>query len=356
MRFYEIIPPDNYENRNGFNNHPLIDALTKKEKQLLEKELITRLSSEDELDKLVVETLAYLKSSNSLYLLNEKLANTSEPTIKLTIAWAIFEIIQDNKMVGIVLDSIKKIDNKSDAYYVYKLTDAFYKLAKFHNVKIDLVLKRYTSRSEFLLAYNAERALRIAQEIKEFNNFWNENYPESLPIGHELRIDYSERWFRIHNFQDSKRYAQNDGDYELLLNRQNQLITDLFGKGTEFFILFGMYDGDKSINKNYWTIPEINESVSLKVFELHNLMPGKYKEGTIYRVFGKTDIWESNKINNILKAIADDEIRAIFISSSRNCIIAPYDGGVDIIVKTTQLRDEQKLKYQAWLSAREDCL
>jgi len=63
---------------------------------------------------------------------------------------------------------------------------------------------------------------------------------------------------------------------------------------------------------------------------------------------------ENGMKNQILKAIADDEIRAMFICPSRNCIISPYDGGVDIIVDSTKRRNELKEKYKNWLSERED--
>ncbi len=56
----------------------------------------------------------------------------------------------------------------------------------------------------------------------------------------------------------------------------------------------------------------------------------------------------------LLKEIAEYELRAYFISIAKECIIAPYDGGMDIILKDTATRDRYKLKYQEWLSLRED--
>jgi len=37
-------------------------------------------------------------------------------------------------------------------------------------------------------------------------------------------------------------------------------------------------------------------------------------------------------------------------------IAAPYDGGVDFILKNNQTRDNFKEKYKEWLSEREDGL
>ena len=69
----EVIPPKDYQHRNGFNNIPIIDELTANEKQLLEEALIRKLQSEaaKEIDTLIVETLAYLKSVASLPILKK---------------------------------------------------------------------------------------------------------------------------------------------------------------------------------------------------------------------------------------------------------------------------------------------
>ena len=61
-------------------------------------------------------------------------------------------------------------------------------------------------------------------------------------------------------------------------------------------------------------------------------------------------------MNDILKSIADDEISLMFVCPSKKCIVAPYDGGVDIILDTTENRDKIKPRYQDWLSPREDGL
>ena len=82
--------------------------------------------------------------------------------------------------------------------------------------------------------------------------------------------------------------------------------------------------------------------------------PEEYEDKMNFDIFVKIENWKKDSRNEILKAIADDEIRAILICSSRNCIIAPYDGGVDIIVDTYEKRDELKKKYKKWFSERKD--
>ena len=159
----EVIPPSDYQHRNGFNNTHIIDELTDNERQLLEKALIQKLQLEvgEEIDTLIVETLAYLKSVASLPVLKKLLEGCNDIIIRLRIATSVFEINQDVEMVDIAVSSVKQMDNKKDAYYIYKLTSAFYYLAKFKNEKTTHLIKEYTSHPEYLISYNAKQALGI---------------------------------------------------------------------------------------------------------------------------------------------------------------------------------------------------
>jgi hypothetical protein len=55
----EIIPPDDYQHRNGFCNESYIDKLNDLEKIQVEDELINMFQKSDDL--LIADTLAYMK-------------------------------------------------------------------------------------------------------------------------------------------------------------------------------------------------------------------------------------------------------------------------------------------------------
>ena len=67
-------------------------------------------------------------------------------------------------------------------------------------------------------------------------------------------------------------------------------------------------------------------------------------------------IWQAKKFDNLLKDIAEDNLKAFFVSMSKAILIAPYDGGVDLILKDSETRDVYKQKYSDWLPAKEDGL
>jgi hypothetical protein len=187
----------------------------------------------------------------------------------------------------------------------------------------------------------------------EFIDYWNKEYKESLPINHELKMAYPDRWLRIHSLPESKRYAENEGEYRIILDRQNQLINDLIGEESEIAISFGLYRWDLT-NDNYKELTDFGEFQKVLRIDLQKERPKEYEDETYYDIYVKTESWKNGSRNEILKAIADDEIRAMFVSPSNKCVIAPYDGGVDVIVDSTEKRDKLKAKYVSWLSDRED--
>jgi len=82
----ELIPPADYQHRNGFSNEHLVLNLTVQNKQEVEKRLIKMLETKD--DELIGETLAILKSTDSLSSLNKRLNSAKSGTSK--IIWASF--------------------------------------------------------------------------------------------------------------------------------------------------------------------------------------------------------------------------------------------------------------------------
>ncbi|MCK5831651.1 MAG: hypothetical protein KAH20_15255 [Methylococcales bacterium] len=191
--------------------------------------------------------------------------------------------------------------------------------------------------------------------MKIFNTYWKQEFPNLLPFGYELRHHFPERWFRIHSLPKSKRYADTEEEYQIIFDRQNQLFDAIFGEGTKIIIVFGLCTNDIT-NDNYNNIFDYNKFEKVNSIDLNQFQPENYDENIFLDIYTKIDKWHKNSYNKILKAIADDEIRMLFICPSKNRVVVPYDGGVDIIVENETARDKFKSKYIKWLSYREDGL
>ena len=189
----------------------------------------------------------------------------------------------------------------------------------------------------------------------EFNKYWDKNYPESNPIGHELRSVYPNRWLRIHSLPESKRYAESENEYQIILDRQNKLISELIGENSEIIIVSGQYETELT-DEISTELYDYGKFEKCRTIELHKVYPEEHEDEYFYDVYYRLDIWKRNSKNELLKNIADDKLRAMFVCPKRNCIVAPYDGGMDIVVDSQEKRDEIKAKYKNWLSEREDGL
>jgi hypothetical protein len=198
---------------------------------------------------------------------------------------------------------------------------------------------------------------------EQFDKFWHSTYPATVPLSELFRIEYADRWFRIHSLPESKRYPESALDFSILLYRQNTLIADLLGNKSDLLLVTGEYDFEPDKYKNWQFSPEGSIKnlafTELKPVELDKLepdprTPDENKAGELYRLVLAEIDWQFGAWDMLLKEIAEYELRAYFISIAKECIIAPYDGGMDIILKDTATRDRYKLKYQEWLSLRED--
>lgn len=58
----------------------------------------------------------------------------------------------------------------------------------------------------------------------------------------------------------------------------------------------------------------------------------EFDKETTYRPFFAEITWEQNKYDSMLRSIADDEMRAFFISVDKKCLMAPYDGSMDFVL------------------------
>ncbi len=194
---------------------------------------------------------------------------------------------------------------------------------------------------------------------EEFNTYWTKTFPKTNPISHLFKHDYSERWFRIHSLPESKRYAANDADWEILLSRQNEIITDLFGVDNTLLLVTGDYDLEDQKTIHVTDDEEILKPFSfvrLDNIELNKIDAERYDEPNIYRPAFAQTIWKPNYHDKLLREIANDNVRAFFVSFEKNVIVAPYDGGIDFVLKDSLTREKYQNKYKQWLSEREDGL
>jgi hypothetical protein len=156
----KIIPPADYQHRNGFSNDNIIANLTSNEKELVESDLIDRIKTAP-LDTLVVDTLAYMRSKSAIEPLKAKLQSEQDNLIKIIIAANIFKIQRDEKLIDISIDAFKKIERLPQNYFYNRsaLISSFYYLTMFQDQKVNELIMHHFKHPDYLVSYNAKRCL-----------------------------------------------------------------------------------------------------------------------------------------------------------------------------------------------------
>lgn len=62
---------------------------------------------------------------------------------------------------------------------------------------------------------------------------WQQRWPESRPVGHELRTGEHDRWVRFHSLPQSKRYPDSPSEYATLLDRHHAVLATLLALSAE---------------------------------------------------------------------------------------------------------------------------
>jgi hypothetical protein len=191
----------------------------------------------------------------------------------------------------------------------------------------------------------------------QFQDFWANNYPNIPPINHLFKRLLKDRWLRIHSLPESKRYAETDEEWAILLERQNTVFADLMPINEEICIVSGIFSNeDTFFEKDIFDTLPYHKTLNFKeldALDMFKLSGDWYDEGMTFTPCFAEEIYAPNKFDSILKSIANDEWRLFFLDPKSSNIIAPYDGGVDIIFGDEGPLSIFKKKYENWLSKNE---
>jgi hypothetical protein len=184
---------------------------------------------------------------------------------------------------------------------------------------------------------------------QDIEHYWQEHFALCPPINYLLKVFYTNRWLLIHSLPDSKQYAETEAEWAILFETQNQILNDVFKESEELILFTGLFSHSKILFEDEGLID--NEALKSFVFEplqkidLYAMSKEYCEANTFYTPHFVTVFYKANGYIHILKSIANDKVRAFFLSPTTNSIVAPYDGGVDIFYADTTTRDFYKIKY-----------
>ena len=168
-------------------------------------------------------------------------------------------------------------------------------------------------------------------------DLWRSFYADKSPISYGLREQIPDLWFRIHSLPESKRYAENEEEMREILRRHNQIASEILGENAPCIVFFPGY----SIHK----FPELFERFERQFFYRFR------SEDLRLTMFAAQTSWRNHRFDEILCRVANWEIsRVLWMNAESGEIFAPYDGGADLFLSSTERRDDLRACYSDWLS------
>ncbi len=187
-----------------------------------------------------------------------------------------------------------------------------------------------------------------------FKHFWEQQFGDVLPLGHELREALPNRWSRVHSLPGGKRYAETEAEDAVILERHVAIANAVLGAGEPCWLSACVFDhpGELTRDSTYSAVTELG----LREAFTREFSASSHDERVSVRIFAGAAVWDAARFQKWLRAIANDELRLLWICMATGAVFAPYDGGADLILPMEADRSRVEAELQSWRSDRDDGL
>ncbi|MGW6023404.1 DUF3885 domain-containing protein [Streptomyces sp. NPDC055099] len=141
---------------------------------------------------------------------------------------------------------------------------------------------------------------------------------------------------------ESQRYAEDESEYAVVLERYNTVLDELFA-GADVYVITPLWTTEAEVplsrpGASYW--------------RSHLVMDDPDPEFRTYcHLFTTRRPWQRGCIDDLLRDIADEKVAGVLITDTRmQRIHCPYDGGADVFLPTPEERDRIRDRHAHWLS------
>jgi hypothetical protein len=193
--------------------------------------------------------------------------------------------------------------------------------------------------------------------MSDFAELWRAFYPNAEPTGWRMRAAGVRHWVRFHSLPHSKRYAETEDEYSVLLARQNSLASAALGEKHPCWLV-----------QACWVTPEDRFEISdesemfreTRDFGLVHAFAFQEDEGedeSTWNVMAAPVHWTQGGFDEVLLRIADDRAApTLWVSAENGAVFAPYDGGVDLFLPSEAGVQELRSAHANWLSSHPEGL
>jgi hypothetical protein len=192
--------------------------------------------------------------------------------------------------------------------------------------------------------------------INLISEYWLKTFQDIPPISSDFKYKFADRWVRFHSLPNSKRYAESEEEYSIILKRHNIILNELIRN--KCVLLFTVCYSSHKKPRRYNKFLE-QQNIFFDKFDPH----GKFwrtvpiheldhdpDNPNYWHIYVSAWNWEIGVFDQIFRLIADNILSDVFLASPDDSwLYHPYDGGGDVIMPSELERDELKAKYKQWL-------
>jgi hypothetical protein len=191
----------------------------------------------------------------------------------------------------------------------------------------------------------------------ELSAYWTQTFGDALPLADTFRDLHAARWVRFHSLPKSKRYPETEAEYAIVLHRHNLVVSELAHEGAILQLITTNWSAHSEPNGPPAEIAELGISTKLwRSVGMHNPADAT-EDARFLHLYASSIPWKANCIDSVFRLAADDRIfNLMLLDTGSSWMVHPYDGGIDVILRSKHERDALARKYKSWLSPREDGL
>ncbi|WP_309144277.1 hypothetical protein [Streptomyces sp. BR123] len=186
---------------------------------------------------------------------------------------------------------------------------------------------------------------------ERLTRLWQAQRPAGPVLPWDLKTVYGNRWVRFHSLPESKRYADDEAEYAVLLDRYNTVLDELFADGEVCVVTIDWTDPAETADPPEWTVLRraLHPAGTLWTVLDEPSDPGPDQ---LWYFYADRRPWVRGCLDPLLRAAADAAVSGVLVTDpDLTRIHHAYDGGADVILPTPGERDRLRDRHSAWLSA-----
>lgn len=182
----------------------------------------------------------------------------------------------------------------------------------------------------------------------KLSELWVSNWSASDPVAENIKYFYPDEYQRYYTLPEAKRYADNAEEEKIILSRYNTLLDELTKKhGNQIIVIVSslMDSPNAQLSQKIGGISNLAhwKTIDLDPDEDDPAMKG-YRQ-----LYFTSLIWSNGLLDELLKDVSKEEVWGVIIApEDLSCLYHPYDGGIDLVLKSSEEREYLSAKYSGW--------